>query len=81
MVSAVLGQPVPERVARAIHQRSDGIPLHIEELIAAIENASLTLQSGAMVRNAAVPTRWAARCWPAPGSSPRRPGTSPRRRR
>jgi DNA-binding CsgD family transcriptional regulator/tetratricopeptide (TPR) repeat protein len=55
VVSAVLGQPVPERVARAIHQRSDGIPLHIEELIAAIENASLTLQSGAMVRNAAVP--------------------------
>ena len=54
VVSAVLGQPVPERVARAIHQRSDGIPLHIEELIAAIENASLTLQSGAMVRNAAV---------------------------
>ncbi|MEP7026379.1 MAG: AAA family ATPase, partial [Actinomycetota bacterium] len=55
VVSTVLGQQAPDRVVAAICERSDGIPLHIEEFLAAIEPAALTRQSGAMVRAAAVP--------------------------
>ncbi len=55
MVSAVLGQPAPGRVVAAIHRRSDGIPLHVEELLAAIDEHALTRQSGALVMAAAVP--------------------------
>ena len=39
----------------AIHDRSDGIPLHVEELLAAIDEDALTPQSGAAVQAAAVP--------------------------
>ena len=39
----------------AIHERSDGIPLHVEELLAAIDEDALTPQSGAAVQAAAVP--------------------------
>ncbi|HEY3651371.1 MAG TPA: BREX system ATP-binding domain-containing protein, partial [Streptosporangiaceae bacterium] len=35
LVSAVLGRPAPGRVVAAVHERSDGIPLHVEELLAA----------------------------------------------
>ncbi|GAA4346310.1 helix-turn-helix transcriptional regulator [Angustibacter luteus] len=35
LASAVLGRPAPAQVVAAIHDRSDGIPLHIEELLAA----------------------------------------------
>lgn len=55
MVRAVLGRPAPGRVAAAIHKRSDGIPLHVEELLAAIDEEALTRQSGTMVLTAAVP--------------------------
>jgi DNA-binding CsgD family transcriptional regulator/tetratricopeptide (TPR) repeat protein len=36
MTGAVLGRAAPSSVAAAIHDRSDGIPLHVEELLAAI---------------------------------------------
>ena len=39
----------------AIRDRSDGIPLHVEELLAAIDEDALTPQSGAAVQAAAVP--------------------------
>ena len=38
-----------------MHERSDGIPLHVEELLAAIDEDALTPQSGVAVRSAAVP--------------------------
>ena len=55
MASAVLGRPAPAQVVAAIHQRSDGIPLHVEEFLAAIDEDALTPQSGAAVQSAAVP--------------------------
>ena len=55
MTSAVLGLPALAQVVAAIHQRSDGIPLHVEEFLAAIEEDALTPQSGAVVQAAAVP--------------------------
>ena len=54
MASAVLGR-APAQVVAAIHQRSDGIPLHVEEFLAAIDEDALTPQSGAAVQAAAVP--------------------------
>ena len=55
VVSAVLGRPAPGRVVAAVHERSDGIPLHVEELLAAIDEGALTPGSGAAVQSAAVP--------------------------
>ena len=55
MTSATLGLPVPAQVVAAIHERSDGIPLHVEEFLAAIDHDALTPQSGATVQAAAVP--------------------------
>ena len=55
MTSATLGRPVPAQVVAAIHQRSDGIPLHVEEFLAAIGSGALTPQSGAEVQAVAVP--------------------------
>ena len=55
MTSAVLGRPAPAQVVAAVHQRSDGIPLHVEEFLAAIDEDALTPQSGAVVQAAAVP--------------------------
>ena len=55
MASATLGRPVPAQVVAAIHERSDGIPLHVEEFLAAIDYGALTPQSGAEVQAAAVP--------------------------
>ena len=55
MTRATLGRPVPAQVLAAIHARSDGIPLHVEEFLAAIDDNALTAQSGAAVQAAAVP--------------------------
>jgi predicted ATPase len=55
MASAVLGRPAPAQVVAAIHERSDGIPLHVEEFLAAIDEGALTPQSGAAVQAATVP--------------------------
>jgi ATP/maltotriose-dependent transcriptional regulator MalT len=55
MTRATLGRPVPAQVLAAIHARSDGIPLHVEEFLAAIDDNALTAQSAAAVQAAAVP--------------------------
>ncbi|MET9338941.1 BREX system ATP-binding domain-containing protein [Nonomuraea sp. NPDC003804] len=55
MTSAVLGRPAPAQVVAAIHARSDGIPLHVEELLAAVDQDALSSRSGDAVRAAAVP--------------------------
>ena len=54
MTSALLGQ-APAQMVQAIHERSDGIPLHVEELLAAIDEDTLTPQSGAAIQAATVP--------------------------
>ncbi|HEY3981818.1 MAG TPA: BREX system ATP-binding domain-containing protein [Streptosporangiaceae bacterium] len=55
MISAALGGLAPAQVANAVHERSDGIPLHVEELLAVIDDDAMTPQSGAAVGAAAVP--------------------------
>jgi DNA-binding CsgD family transcriptional regulator len=55
MTGAALGQLVPAQLMAAIHKRSDGIPLHVEELLAVLDDDDLTPQSGAAVHAAAVP--------------------------
>jgi DNA-binding CsgD family transcriptional regulator/tetratricopeptide (TPR) repeat protein len=55
MTSAMLGRAAPARVVAAVHERSDGIPLHVEELLAAVGEQALAPQSGAAVQAAAVP--------------------------
>jgi DNA-binding CsgD family transcriptional regulator len=35
MIGAMLGRPAPPRLVGAIHERSSGIPLHVEQLLAA----------------------------------------------
>ena len=55
MTSATLGGPVPAQLVAAIHGRTDGIPLHVEEFLAAIGENGLTSQPGAAVQAAAVP--------------------------
>jgi tetratricopeptide (TPR) repeat protein len=40
---------------QAIHERSDGIPLHVEELLAAVDEDTLSPQSGAAIQAATVP--------------------------
>ncbi|HET8786457.1 MAG TPA: AAA family ATPase [Candidatus Limnocylindrales bacterium] len=48
------GLPAPRDVVRAVHERSDGLPLHIEELIAAACASDRTLDAAA-IRAADVP--------------------------
>jgi ATP/maltotriose-dependent transcriptional regulator MalT len=55
MTSALLGRPAPAQVVQAIHERSDGIPLHIEEFLAAIDEDTMTPHSGAAIQAATVP--------------------------
>ncbi len=55
LTAALLGRPVPARVVEAVHQRSDGIPLHVEELLAAVDDQVLTTPSGEFVQALAVP--------------------------
>ena len=55
VASAVIGRPAPTQVVAAIYERSDGIPLHVEEFLAAIDEDALTPQSDAAVQSAAVP--------------------------
>ena len=55
MASALLGRPAPAQMVQAIHERSDGIPLHVEEFLAAIGEDALTPHSGVAVQSAAVP--------------------------
>jgi tetratricopeptide (TPR) repeat protein len=56
MTSATIGQQVPAQVVAAIHARGDGIPLHVEEILAALGQGVLTIpDSSAAVQAAAVP--------------------------
>ncbi|HLK78134.1 MAG TPA: AAA family ATPase [Streptosporangiaceae bacterium] len=55
VASAILGRPAPAQVVAAVHERSDGIPLHVEEFLAAIDEDALTPKSSVAVRSAAVP--------------------------
>ena len=45
--------PAPREVVEAVHERTNGIPLHIEELLAALPPAALT--DGRSIREAHVP--------------------------
>jgi DNA-binding CsgD family transcriptional regulator/tetratricopeptide (TPR) repeat protein len=55
LTSSVLGRPAPARLVAALHERSDGIPLHVEELLAAIDGDASRQRSAAMVHAVAVP--------------------------
>jgi len=55
MTSALLGRPAPAQMVQAVHERSDGIPLHVEEFLAAIDEDTVTARSGAAIQAAAVP--------------------------
>lgn len=45
--------PAPREVVEAVHERTNGIPLHIEELLAALDDEART--DGAKIRDAHVP--------------------------
>ena len=55
MTSALLGRPAPAQMVQAVHERSDGIPLHIEEFLAAIDEDAPVPQPGVAIQAAAVP--------------------------
>jgi DNA-binding CsgD family transcriptional regulator/tetratricopeptide (TPR) repeat protein len=46
------GLPAPREVVEAVHDRTNGIPLHIEELLAALGDSTM---DGRAIRDAAVP--------------------------
>ena len=54
MTSALLDRPAPAQMVQAIHARSDGIPLHIEEFLAAIDEDAPP-RPGVAIQAAAVP--------------------------
>ena len=47
------GLPAPREVVAAVHERTDGIPLHVEELLGALPEAAKT--DGRAIRDATVP--------------------------
>jgi DNA-binding CsgD family transcriptional regulator len=55
MTTALLGRPAPAQMVQAVHERSDGIPLHIEEFLAAIGEDAPAPQPVAAIQAAAVP--------------------------
>jgi DNA-binding CsgD family transcriptional regulator/tetratricopeptide (TPR) repeat protein len=55
VASAVMGLRAPTKVVAAVHERSDGIPLHIEEFVAALDPAAWAAESGDSVRDVPVP--------------------------
>jgi len=55
MTSALLGRPAPAQMVQALHERSDGIPLHIEEFLAAIDEDAPAPRPGVAIQAAAVP--------------------------
>jgi DNA-binding CsgD family transcriptional regulator len=70
LTASVLGYPAPQRSLTALHTRSDGIPLHIEELLAAMSDEAIaapiaatdgevpeTLAEVILARAANLPTR------------------------
>ncbi|WP_285600585.1 LuxR family transcriptional regulator [Kineosporia sp. NBRC 101731] len=55
LTGAVLGGPVPGQTVQALHTRSDGIPLHVEELLAAATTAGPPMYELHEVQEVAVP--------------------------
>jgi DNA-binding CsgD family transcriptional regulator/tetratricopeptide (TPR) repeat protein len=55
LTSSVLRRPAPAQAVAAIHERSDGIPLHVEELLAAVDDAALEPESWPALRAIPVP--------------------------
>jgi ATP/maltotriose-dependent transcriptional regulator MalT len=55
LAGAILGRPAPEALVAALHERGDGIPLHVEELLAAVPEDTLTADPATLVREVAVP--------------------------
>jgi DNA-binding CsgD family transcriptional regulator/tetratricopeptide (TPR) repeat protein len=55
LAGAVLGQAAPVRLVAALHERGDGIPLHVEELLAAVDEDALAHNTATVVGSAAVP--------------------------
>lgn len=55
MTTLILGNglPAPREVVQAVHQRTDGIPLHVEELLGALSEEART--DGRAIRDAVVP--------------------------
>ena len=55
VVTLILGTglPAPREVVNAVYERTDGIPLHVEELLAALDSEART--DGRAIRNAHVP--------------------------
>ena len=55
VTSLILGGdlPAPRDVVEAVHERTNGIPLHIEELLAAVDDDAR--QDGRLIRDATVP--------------------------
>ena len=47
------GLPAPREVVNAVYERTDGIPLHVEELLAALDDRSRL--DGRAIRDAHVP--------------------------
>jgi DNA-binding CsgD family transcriptional regulator len=47
------GLPAPQAVVDAVYERTDGVPLHVEELLGALDDAERT--DGSAIREAAVP--------------------------
>ncbi|WP_127504249.1 ATP-binding protein [Actinoplanes solisilvae] len=52
MAAAITGSGLPTSAAAALHERSDGIPLHVEEFLAASEQVPDTLADAVLVRAA-----------------------------
>ena len=77
MASVLLasGEPAPRDIAVAIHDRTDGIPLHVEEL-SALLGASGTGATWRRPRRTC-PTRWRRRSWAGSGCARRRPSRLP----
>jgi DNA-binding CsgD family transcriptional regulator/tetratricopeptide (TPR) repeat protein len=48
MISALLGRVIPTEIVTAIHDRSDGIPLHVEEFLAAVAEPASAAGSGSI---------------------------------
>lgn len=55
LTSAVLGRPAPAHIVSAVHDRSDGIPLHVEELLAAAGDAAMAPHLAGGVQGLGVP--------------------------
>ncbi|MBI2775963.1 MAG: AAA family ATPase [Chloroflexi bacterium] len=87
MTSVLLGRPgvVPSTLAATIHQRTDGIPLHVEELLGMLTaggSAALESAAGADVPDTLDDAGCRPRsCSPGTSTSRSRSASAPRRRR